>query len=289
MASNFIRSRHEFHNDTVFSLEDRAPGVYEANMLIKGNSILSTLTVTSIDPGATLQVTYFEFTTQEARNEGQEIVLEEHATVDDTTTLPFTNKITVTRIHSTPRIRVTVTGGNARFEIHNTVVQSFASDLDAALVLDGEDFISDRTKAIPISGYDPATNLMNHVRVVGGVLQVSSSDEVINKRLYNESIGLAPALSYTTHIDYTVPAGKRFRWLAGFGSGNNGAKWRVTVDGTTYLTKRNAYDQPNVELSLSRGISFSAGQNIVVELRNTNQYNTSGDYETGIFGIEESV
>lgn len=289
MVANFTRTRHEFHNDTVFSLDTLGPGEYFANMLIKGNSILSTLTVTAIDPGATLEVQYIEFTTQQARDAGQEIFLEAHDTVDDTTTLPFVDKITITRIHSTPRIRVVVTGGNATFEVHNTVVQSFASDLDAALVQEDEAFVPDRTKGIPIAGYDPADGAMNLVRVVDGVLQVSSSDEVINKRLYNESISLSPSVTYTEHINYTVPAGKRFRWIAGFGSGNNNGKWRVTIDGSTYLIKRNAFDQPNVELALQRGLSVSAGQNIVVEVRNANEYNTAGDYETGIYGIEETI
>lgn len=289
MAGNFVRARQEFNNETVFILESRPAGEYISNMLIKGNSILSTLTVTQLDPGTTVQVDYIENTSQQAADAGQSILLDEHTTVDGTSVLPFVNKITVTRIHSTPKVRVTITGGSATLEVHTTVVASFASDLDAALVFEGDTYVVDRTKAIPIAGYDHETGLMNFVHVDDGVLQVSSSDEVIDRRLYNESIALTPSPTYTEHINYEVPTGKQFKWLGGFGSGNNGGKWRVTIDGVTYLVMRNAYDQPNVELHHSRGILLSAGQILVVEVRNTNQYNTSGDYESAIYGIEETA
>jgi hypothetical protein len=288
-VATLARARHEFNNETVFPLEPRAAGDYVANMLIKGNSILSTLTVSAIDPGATVKVTYFEYTTQNAADAGQEIFLDEHVIINDSSSLPAVNKITITRIHSTPRIRLTITGGSATVEVHNTVVMSFASDLDAALVFEGDAFFVDRTKAIPIAGVDPETNLMNIVRVDNGLLQVSSSDEVINKRLYNESIDLSPSPTYTNHINYEVPVGKIFRWVGGFGSSGNWTIWRVTIDGDVYLIQRNDIDEFNVDLSLQRGVTLTAGQVIQVDVRNRNPYNQDGDIETAIYGIEETA
>jgi hypothetical protein len=214
--------------------------------------------------------------------------LEKHAIVS---TAPFTQKLTITRIHSAPSCRVTLTGGNATFEVHNTVVTSFASDLDSALVMEDQSADLSRDQGIPISGYDN-NGTYHFVRVVDGVLQVggelTAGEIIINKRLYNETMALMPNI-LTTHISYTVPTGKVFRWLGGSGSANTWTHWRVEIDGQTWLSKRNAFDNPNIDLTTDRVVNIQAGSTINVVVKNLNPYGHTATLETVIFGREENV
>lgn len=129
---------------------DNSDGVYTRSTRIQGNSILSTVYVHQIDPGATVKVRYLEATTGEIQ--GEELELNAHADITVAGNPP--SKILVTRIHNKPICEVTVENGSAQFGVYATVVGSDASDIDSALQLEGSivDFVIH--KGIPIAGVD---------------------------------------------------------------------------------------------------------------------------------------
>lgn len=283
-----LRRLKEFDTVTPMALETRGPGTYEARFLIEGNSILSTLYVAEIDAGAVVQASYWDSTT--GSDLGEEFALVEHKPVDAV----GHDRLTVTRIHNKPNLRVVVTGGSAKFGVYVTVVSSFASDLDAALQFEGELVNVLRDKGMPITAYETTNGEWTFLRTkdgrlqidVPGVLQVSQ--QTINFRRYNQSLALAPAAS-VVHVDYTVPAGKRLFWSAGKGTADCWCKWTVEIDGVRWLTKRNAYDDSNVELSLGQPLILTAGQRIITSVINDSFSGNSADVETWIFGSLEDV
>jgi hypothetical protein len=173
-------------------------------MEIQGNSILSSVYIKSIDPGATLQVKYFDVTTGTVAG-GERFDLEEHRTFTDADA-GLTNRVTITRIHNKPHCEVIVSGGNVEFGIYITVVASFASDLDAALVLDGEAYRDEATKGIPLACYDEANDEMVLVRCDGNGLKVTGSLSVTPaKNPFNDTLDLVDKSTvYTWNIPNTT-------------------------------------------------------------------------------------
>jgi len=286
--SSYLRRMKTFDTLAPFELDTRAPGTYSEQLLIEGNSLLSTLFVESCDPGASILVSYWDSTT------GTEVGEEYHLIDHKILTEPGSDRITVTRIHNKPNIRVVVSGGNARFGIYITVVSSFASDLDAALQFENEEINILRDKGMPITAYETTTDEWSFLRTnngrlqidVPGVLQVTQ--QTINFRRYNETLALAPATP-TTHVDFTVPAGKRLFWSAGSGSADGWVKWNVDVDGVRWLTKRNAFDTPDVQLSLGAPTILLAGQRIMITVENIGDFGNPCSVETFLFGALEDL
>jgi hypothetical protein len=273
----------EYETVTPFELEERSEGVYIQHLHIQGNSLLSSVFVESLSAGASVKVDYFDTTT--GAEVGEEYLLGAHPTIVNS---GITHRLTVTRIHQMPRVRVTVTGGTATFGVLVTVVTSFATDLDAALVSDGQEADLLRDKSIPIAGYND-DNTYEFIRVKNGILQVGGSvttdEQFINRRLYNEVLGKLPN-GDTKLIDYTVPVGKTFQWTSGFGNSNNWCDFHVSVNGLTWIFKSNSFDSPNVDLSLGRGVTLSSGDVLEVFVKNTNIYNQPANIRVGIFGVE---
>jgi hypothetical protein len=155
-------------------LESRGPGTYgEVNQII-GNSILSSVFVKSISAGATLKVNYYD-TSAGTTDDGERFDLVGHDLIDDTITTPYTNRITVTRIHNKPILEAIVTGGTVEFGVYFTVVSSFATDMDNALVREGDTFVQDTTRGIPMACYDETAGTLHFLRCEGGALSVSET------------------------------------------------------------------------------------------------------------------
>lgn len=163
MANTVIRLKTAQTRD-LLPLESRGAGTYIVDLLIEGNSLLSTVFVKSIS--GSVKVNYHESTT--GRDEGERKDLTSHPLITAAnTTNP--SKLTVTPFHNSPQLEVIVTG-TAEFSVYGTVVNSFATDLDAALIFDNEDFVSDANKAIPIACLDDDTNKLFFLRCKDGAL-----------------------------------------------------------------------------------------------------------------------
>lgn len=292
-AGRVVRRLSEYESLTFLELETRGPGTYIEEASIEGNSILSTVFVSSADPGASVLVDYFDVTTGAA--EGEEYLLDSHPVL---TSGPQDSRITVTRTHNKPRMRAVVTGGNVRFSVYITVVSSFASDLDAALQLEGEavDFAKDQ--GMPIAALEATTNEWVFLRTLNGRLQVDVpgvlqvTQQTINFRRYNQTLALAPTTP-TTHIDYTVPVGKKLYWNGGKGSADGWVKWTVDIDQGSGLvrwgTSRNAFDEPDVNLHPGSPLILTAGHRIMVQVENIGDFGNTTEVETWIFGALEDV
>lgn len=288
MASSYVRRLKAFDSATPFDLQDRAPGVYEYEFLVEGNSILSTVFIESADVGATLLVEYYDTTT--GKEVGEVYNLASHRLMS----VFGDDRLTVTRIHNKPTAKCTVLGGNIKFSVYITVIESFASDLDAALQYEGDTVDINRDKGMPITAFETSTGLWGFLRTLNGKLQVDvpgvlqTTQQLINKRLYNASLA-AIKDDVITHIDYTIPVGKQLYLLSGIGTSNGFAVWRMSIDNVSFMTKRNSYDDRNVELEFKSPLLLTSGQRIIITAQNKNLTSLTSEIETWLYGAEESV
>ena len=183
-------------------------------------------------------------------------------------------------------------GGNATFSIYITIVNSTASDIDSALVLHEQIANLLRDKGIPTVGYDPIDGRFYFLEVDEGRLiiagEVQTTIKLINHRLYDQQLALAP-YTPTTAITYTVPAGKKFTWLAGHGAADQKVRWDVTIAGVKWLTKYNAFDSPNPVLFPGNPVVLTSGEVLEVTVENKTPYGDDAEIETFIFGSEEDA
>jgi hypothetical protein len=245
-----VKALNEFQSLEFFKIKEpgsnalisRGPGEYLRETRIQGNAILSTLYVESIDPGASVLVQYFETTTAEF--DGETLLLAEHPL--QTTAKNPPSKIAVSRIHNKPICKVTVSGGNAVFGVYGTVVSSTASDIDDALVQDGEDFDQEDTQGMPMACYDPLADKMFLLRCLEGTIPVSLQeigDAIDIVSIATSTPGLVQELVTTT-----VPAGKN-RFINKVRVVCRGyACWTLKVNGDIIGSGRNspANEQPEM-------------------------------------------
>lgn len=118
-----------YESTDIVPLKSRAPGTYKELLEIRGNSLLSTVFIKSIDAGATLKVNYYYFTT--GKDDGERKDLNGHALLNSASTTP--NQIVVTRIHNRVFVECVVTGGNAEFSVYTTVVQDFPMEGEVSI------------------------------------------------------------------------------------------------------------------------------------------------------------
>jgi hypothetical protein len=149
----------EFETKTLLELETRGPGTYNVKMMVRCNSLLSSVFIKT-NAGATVQANYFDTTSgDEATPERYD--LQSH---DPLSTPGVTNRILVTKIHNKPQLELIVTGGTVEFGVYVTAVSTSASDIDSALIRDGDTFFQTSNKAIPIACLDEATGKLEFIR-----------------------------------------------------------------------------------------------------------------------------
>lgn len=216
----------QFQTKAIVPIRTFEPGVYTRKMIIQGNSILSTLLVTECDAGASVAVTYFDYGL--GSDLGEKFYHPPHTTISAPNFVP-PDRILITKIHDKPVCEITVTGGNVKLGIYVTVVASFASDLDSALVRDATtaDLVSQ--KAIPIATYDQDQNKWYVLRSVGGVIPVAFSeagDAVHLEAASTTTPGIAQDL-----ISNTVPSGKVRKVTTAVVTSRTYGSYVVTING----------------------------------------------------------
>ena len=254
----------------VVTLQTFTPGVYFQQLETQGNSILSTVFVSTLSVGANVKVEYIE--SGAGTDEGESIPLEEHPLL---TTAPQSSKILVTRMHNKPYIKITVTGGNARVGVYVTVVASFASELDSALLFEGEPFLENVIKGLMIAGVDDDTDSVQFMRFKNGKLQVDigQSNSGASLNLFEEdSIAGGTTADVLT---YTVPVGKILTLSAIECDGENIATYRVKRGSNTIAKKSTTFwaDEVFFDFRTGRsidesGLDIAAGETIKVEVEN---------------------
>lgn len=235
MANKVIRLV-TFQTRLLFDLEDYAPGTYDLDLLIEGNSLLSTLYVKSTS-GGSVKVNYYEETTGELFGERKD--LPGHPIQSVSSNDP--SKITVTPFHNKPKVEVIVSGGNVEFSLYVTVVSTFASDLDAALQFDGEVFVPATDKGLPAMCVDEGTGLLNFLRCdenglkVSGILTGANTGDP-----FFEDGSATPTTPGTdeTLTSFTVPVGTTRNLTQVWVSSNHPGVWTLDSGGSIIASGR---------------------------------------------------
>lgn len=117
-------------NETVaiYELASRPTGTYYQNLVADGNAIVSTLYVDSVDPGATVRVTFEDIGLSE--KPGDMITLGSHEIMTEAGSV---SKTSITRFHNRPRVKVVVSGGNVTFGHWVTLKTEAISDIQFGL------------------------------------------------------------------------------------------------------------------------------------------------------------
>lgn len=215
-----------YQTKAIVPLQTFGPGVYTQKLLSQGNSILSSLFVSAIDAGTTVDVTYFDYGLGSAF--GEKYYHSPHTQIS-APTIPAPDRILITKIHDKPVCQITVTGGSANLGVYITVVASFASDLDSALIKDTQvaNLISD--KGIPVITYDQNQNKFFILRSENGYLPISISEAGTGDYL-SATTQTTPGAAQTL-IDDLVPAGKTRKITQSTVVSRTYGKYIVTVNG----------------------------------------------------------
>jgi hypothetical protein len=191
-------------------------------------------------------------------------------------------------------MKAVVTGGNVRFSVYITVVDSIVSDIDQALKAESQLADFQRDKGIPIVGYDEEDQSFHFIRSTGNRLQVELAGDIdatmtaINKRIYNVKSSAIVGIEYLI-ADYTVATGKAFTWLTGKGTADCPCDFRIEIDGATWLSEKISYDNRTTILGLQNPVRLSEGQNLKVYGRNQSLTGSDAFIETFIYGSEDNV
>lgn len=272
MANEVIRLENAQTRDLLL-LDSRGPGVYRKKLLIEGNSLLSTVWVNSIDPGASVEVRYYDVTS--GRDLGEEGTLPSHPAITSATT--DHNKITVTPFHNNPVMEATVTGGNVKFSVWGTVVSSFATDIGQALVFDGTTFVSDQIKAMPVACLDRDTNTLHFLSCTDGAISTSATPQITNRYYATDTVNAGGSSTLINQIlirDETVN-----QIMVG---GNGSGEFTIKINSIVWGVLRNSWDKRQVILPLG-GKQLVAGDTITVEVDNIALGNQAAIYEAFIF------
>jgi hypothetical protein len=251
----------EFQSLDVFPQKTRPPDTYILPLQVEGNAVLSTLRVVAMDPGSQIAVRYFELTTGELGLERSNKA--SHRVVTPGLLLPvigLDDQITVTPIHNKPVCEIVITGGNVEFSLYATVVNSFATDLDAALKREGDPVLS-TSKGIPImvqtaSGFafleaDPSGNL---------VLTLSQGTQAPTHG-FGTVQDDGDTLEVTT---YEVPVSSVFLLSAALVSSFACGVAYLYVNGVIKGTSRTMSGSPNGQIQFSPPLEVSATQEIKI-------------------------
>lgn len=255
------------------------PGSYSQRLLCQGNSILSTLFVESVDPGASIEVKYYDFGV--GYTAGERFDLDTHGVLTAPAINP-PNRILITRLHDKPIIEIEITGGNVRFGVYLTVVASFASELDSALKKEAEtaDLTSDL--GMPVMCYDENTGQYHFLRCDNGVLPVSVTS--VTDRVKGNAL-----VSYgntTTLITYTPTSDKRVNQIIMGGDGSG--KFTVELDDgvnpvETWAIARNAWNERQVILPFG-GKKITPSDTLTVKVENVSVAQSGTcEYESFIY------
>ena len=189
----------------------RPPGIYKERVAIAANSILSTLWVKSIDPGASVSARWYDIGPGNDELTGERIYLSDHQTISTNDT---SDRRLITRLHNKAFVEVTVAGGSAVFGIYVTAV----SDFPMPGYVDGQPVIVSSDSGLASVIFDPTANKFYLTRGTAGVADVN----VVGGTIYVGAPGQRFTLKSTVETDGTwqtiikeqVPVGKIWRLVS---------------------------------------------------------------------------
>lgn len=248
---------------TIVPIDIFAAGTYDFFMgMPAGNSLLSTLFVQDLDPGATVKVNYWDSGPGGGETPGERIDLEGHKLIS---TAPISERRIITRISNKPRIEIIVTGGSATLGIHIAVVTDFP--MEPAL-LDGSTADLDVDKGSPfmILGSDGkwyawrGDNGVGQVEIVGAV--VTNTDPF--GTVVQDTLTLALANVDTT---FNFPAGSKAIWLKSpTPNAQLKLKWLANTNSTTVYSG-SEYSKMNLDPAIAWSVKIQSNKpNTIIEI-----------------------
>lgn len=183
----------EFETKTALELETRGPGTYYVKLMVRCNSLLSSVYIKANPGGGSVKANYFDTTTGD-ESSPERYNLTGH---DPLAVAGVTNRVLVTKIHNKPILEVVVTGGSVEFGVYITAVSTTASDVDSSLIRDGDTFVYADNRALP-AGTLGTDGKLYFLRSNMGVLSV---DQDFGSPLVKRS---APALVTTQNATIDV-------------------------------------------------------------------------------------
>jgi len=150
-------SLNELQTNTLLKVESRAVATYRAKMAIRGNSLLSSIFIKSMDPGSSVKVNFYD-TTSGNEQDSERFDLNGHDLISAPQSA-LTDRILVTKIHNKPQVEVIVSGGIVEFGLYVTVVSTTTSLLDDALVREGDTIDLGTDRGVPFACKNTTTGL----------------------------------------------------------------------------------------------------------------------------------
>lgn len=193
----------------ILPIQVLAPGVKVLGVAPFGNSILSTLWVKTLDPGASVTVNWYDYCMDQESYPGARVNLGSHPSIS---VADKSSRLIVTQIHNKCFAEVIVTGGNAEAGIFVTSVSSFAMD---APFLDETVFNSVNDAGNANVLLDPTDGKFYIARGTGGAANVNIVGGAITEQPFDVKI-LSDQRQTTPNAEQTllninVPALKSWR------------------------------------------------------------------------------
>ena len=248
---------------TVVPIDIFAAGTYDFYMgMPAGNSLLSTLFVQDLDPGATVKVNYWDSGPGGGDTPGERIELEGHKLIS---TAPLSERRIITRISNKPRIEIIVTGGSATLGIHIAVVTDFP--MEPAL-LDGSTADLDVDKGSPfmILGSDGkwyawrGDNGVGQVEIVGAVVANTDPFDTV----LQHSLTLVNANTDTT---FNLPNSSKAVWIkTPTPNAELKLKWMANTNHTTVYSG-SEYSKMNLDQNIAWSFKIQSNKpNTAIEI-----------------------
>lgn len=274
---------NQFQTSIALPLELRVSDTYSRRLVLSGNSLLSTLYVTSIDPGATVQVTYWEYTTGEQTGERRDI--KEHPLIDAANFSTVTpHVLIVAPFHREPQLEVIVTGGSATFSVYLTCLTSFASAQDNSLILDGTTFDPVNNLAQPVACLDEDTGTLNFLRCKDGVIP---TDPIYLGTAFRESGSFTPTVPGTDELmtSFTVTSTSRLISTIRV-TGRQPGRWRLLADSALVCSGRIGSATPNDSFDFMPRESLANGALVELKFESRNTPSPGSDIDYHILGSD---
>lgn len=266
-------NRYQTH--PLIPLDTYPVGTTRLKMEVRGNAILSSIFIKSAGAGS-VKVNYFQSTTGTFPEDGERHELDGHpikSAADD----GKTSQIIVTRVHNKPTVEFIVTGAPVEFGVYVTVTDELASDIDSALVLDGESADLLVNKGIPIACYNESSGLWEVIRCPFPV----SFDEGASVHR-NGSITTSNLSNNPNALDsFSVPVGQTYRFRTAIVSTRVSGTWTLTAGGATIAKGRTGPASMNSRFPFNPYREVSAGT--AVSLTFNQMHQTPSDCDVDWF------
>lgn len=247
----------------VFKLETLGPGTYYKTLEIRGNAILSSVFIKSLDGGASLKVNFFQ-TTSGTIDDPERFDLTSHQSLTTT----GTDQIAVTRIHNKPVVEVIVAGGDVEFGVYLTVMDQLATDIDSALVTDDTDADLINEKGIPIACHNDTTGKWEILRCPFPVtIEADNSGGSEGTPFHRQGQITTSNLSNNPNSldSFSVPAAKVRNLSQVIVSTYVDGIFTLKADGAILAKGRTGPASNNVRFSFNPKMPISAGVTVTLE------------------------